>query len=95
MIQIGGGAQQSSFAKNTNVLLRVGIAYRGVETDSEYFVAHLSAEGAFGETEALDLGARLVGLAKARGAGVVINIRTPDRTLFHAALPGSAQHGHG
>ena len=26
----------------------------------------------------------------AQGLGVVINIRTPDRTLFHAALPGSA-----
>lgn len=32
----------------------------------------------------------MVAAARAIGAPVAINIRTPDRTLFHAALPGSA-----
>lgn len=41
----------------------------------------------FSEVEALALGQILVDLAK--GLALVINIRTPDRTLFHAALPGS------
>ena len=45
---------------------------------------------AFDEDIAYDVGTRLVRAAKARGAPVVIDIRTPDRTLFHAALPGSA-----
>ncbi|MBL9055648.1 MAG: heme-degrading domain-containing protein [Rhodobacteraceae bacterium] len=45
---------------------------------------------AFDEAAALDLGARLVALARAGALPVVIDIRTPDRTLFHAALPGSA-----
>jgi uncharacterized protein (UPF0303 family) len=44
----------------------------------------------FAETEALALGQILVDLAQAEGHPVVIDIRTPDRTLFHAALPGSA-----
>jgi uncharacterized protein (UPF0303 family) len=43
----------------------------------------------FTETTALELGMLLVRLARADGLPVVINIRTPDRTLFHAALPGS------
>lgn len=57
-------------------------------------VAALEAEYAqlqfprFGEAEALALGGVLVRLAE--GLPVVINIRTPDRVLFHAALPGSA-----
>jgi len=42
----------------------------------------------FAEAEALALGQKLVELAKA--APVVINIRSADRVLFHAALPGSA-----
>ncbi|MGV8954656.1 MAG: heme-degrading domain-containing protein [Cypionkella sp.] len=42
----------------------------------------------FAEAEALELGQIL--LLKAAGLPVVINIRTPGRTLFHAALPGSA-----
>lgn len=50
--------------------------------------AHLVLER-FGEAEALDLGARLVALGLAGGLPIVIDIRTPDRTLFHAALPGS------
>ena len=44
----------------------------------------------FDEDTALRLGTALVEQARAQAAPVVINIRTPDRTLFHAALPGSA-----
>ncbi len=44
----------------------------------------------FGEEQALDLGARLVALGREGLLPIVIDIRTPDRTLFHAALPGSA-----
>ena len=44
----------------------------------------------FAETDALALGVTLLRLAEAAALPVVINIRTPDRTLFHAALPGSA-----
>lgn len=42
----------------------------------------------FAEPEAWRLGSAIVALAK--DLPVVINIRTPDRTLFHAALPGSS-----
>lgn len=45
---------------------------------------------AFTEEVALNLGTILVSFARAENLPVVINIRTPDRTLFHAALPGSA-----
>ena len=57
-------------------------------------VADLSAEAAelvlpqFDENWAWQLGVVLVDLAQ--GLPVVINIRTADRTLFHASLPGSA-----
>ncbi|MDB5657706.1 MAG: hypothetical protein JWS10_321 [Cypionkella sp.] len=57
-------------------------------------VAALEAEYAtlifphFAETEAWALGQKLVDLAGT--APVVINIRSADRVLFHAALPGSA-----
>jgi uncharacterized protein (UPF0303 family) len=44
----------------------------------------------FDETTALRLGQVLVDLALADDLPVVIDIRTADRTLFHAALPGSA-----
>ena len=56
----------------------------------------LSAEEArlvlpkFDEVTALALGTLLLDLARAENLPVVINIRTADRTLFHAALPGSA-----
>ena len=59
-------------------------------------IAKLEAEAArlvfprFTEDTALRLGLTLVELAKAGRMPVVIDIRTPDRTLFHAALPGSA-----
>lgn len=44
----------------------------------------------FDETTALHLGQSILALASAMAAPVVINIRTADRTLFHAALPGSS-----
>ena len=43
----------------------------------------------FNEETAFDLGAALFGIARAKRAPVAINIRTPDRTLFHAAMPDS------
>ena len=57
-------------------------------------IADLVAEAAeldlpqFDEDTAWRLGLLLAGLAK--GLPVVIDIRTADRTLFHASLPGSA-----
>lgn len=59
-------------------------------------IAELEAEFAalelpqFDEGSALRLGQTLVDLALADGLPVVIDIRTADRTLFHAGLPGSA-----
>ena len=44
----------------------------------------------FDELVALEVGRRLVDLALSQKAPVVIDIRTPDRTLFHAALPGAS-----
>lgn len=44
----------------------------------------------FDEGTALRLGQILVDLALAEDLPVVIDIRTSDRTLFHAGLPGSA-----
>lgn len=44
----------------------------------------------FAEDTALALGLKLVELARAGDLPVVIDIRTADRCLFHAALPGSA-----
>jgi len=44
----------------------------------------------FDEATALRLGQILVELASIGKLPVVVNIRTADRTLFHAALPGSA-----
>jgi uncharacterized protein (UPF0303 family) len=44
----------------------------------------------FDEDTALRLGTILTTLARAENLPIVINIRTADRTLFHAALPGSA-----
>jgi uncharacterized protein (UPF0303 family) len=62
-------------------------------------IAELEAEAAglvlesFDEIAALRLGQALVELGLQKNLPVVIDIRTPDRTLFHAALPGSApQH---
>ncbi len=44
----------------------------------------------FTESDALHLGEVLVGFARAASLPVVIDIRAANRTLFHAALPGSA-----
>lgn len=44
----------------------------------------------FTEDTALALGLKLVELARAGNLPVVIDIRSPSRTFFHAALPGSA-----
>jgi uncharacterized protein (UPF0303 family) len=44
----------------------------------------------FDETIACRLGGILVNLAQIRNLPVVINIRSANRTFFHAALPGSA-----
>lgn len=44
----------------------------------------------FTEDTALALGLTLVELARSGNLPVVIDIRTADRCLFHAALPGSA-----
>lgn len=44
----------------------------------------------FDELVAFEVGRRLVDLALSEKAPVVIDIRTPDRTLFHAALPGAS-----
>jgi uncharacterized protein (UPF0303 family) len=44
----------------------------------------------FDETTALRLGQILVDLALAEDLPVVIDIRSNDRTFFHAGLPGSA-----
>ncbi|MFM2356603.1 MAG: hypothetical protein RLZZ528_2339 [Pseudomonadota bacterium] len=46
--------------------------------------------GAFDEVMALTLGQKLVELGLSRAHPIVIDIRTADRTLYHAALPGSA-----
>jgi uncharacterized protein (UPF0303 family) len=58
-------------------------------------IADLEAEAAtlilprFDEGTALDLGAALVAMARGGALPVVISIRTADRVLFHAALPGA------
>lgn len=44
----------------------------------------------FDEDTAWELGRTLVAIAQAEALPIVINIRTANRTLFHAAMPGSA-----
>ena len=44
----------------------------------------------FDETIACRLGAILLAMAEAEASPVVINIRSANRTFFHAALPGSS-----
>lgn len=43
----------------------------------------------FSEETAFDLGSALYGIARSKRAPVVVNIRTADRALFHAAMPGA------
>lgn len=57
------------------------------EIEAEFFGLTLLR---FDEAAALRLGQILVDLALAADLPVVIDIRTADRTLFHAGLPGSA-----
>lgn len=45
---------------------------------------------AFNEITAIEVGEHLMRAARAGDLPVVINIRTPDRMLFHVALPGSS-----
>lgn len=45
---------------------------------------------AFDEITAIEIGSRLTQAARADDLPVVINIRTADRVLYHAALPGSS-----
>lgn len=58
-------------------------------------IATLEAEAArlelavFTEETALSLGLALVEMARAAALPVVIDIRSANRTLFHAALPGA------
>lgn len=43
----------------------------------------------FGANDALTLGLTLLTMAREAGLPIAIDIRTPDQTLFHAALPGA------
>jgi uncharacterized protein (UPF0303 family) len=43
----------------------------------------------FTEETAFDLGSALFGIARGKRSPVVVNIRTSDRALFHAAMPGA------
>lgn len=43
----------------------------------------------FSEEIAFDFGSVIYGIARSKRAPVVVNIRTVDRALFHAAMPGA------
>jgi len=43
----------------------------------------------FTEETALRLGLTVVNMAKLEKLAIVVNIRTPDRCLFHCAMPGA------
>jgi uncharacterized protein (UPF0303 family) len=66
-----------------------------VELDREARVAILKKQEqqaqfqSFTEEIAFDLGSVVYGIARGKRAPVVINIRTSDRALFHAAMPGA------
>lgn len=49
----------------------------------------LSQFSGFSEEIAFDLGSTVYTVARVNRAPVVVDIRTPDRILFHAAMPGS------
>lgn len=57
------------------------------EIEAEFATLELAS---FDDRAALRLGQILVDLALAEDLPVVIDIRTANRTLFHAGLPGSA-----
>ncbi|CAN7525247.1 heme-degrading domain-containing protein [Rhizobium sp. LjRoot254] len=44
---------------------------------------------AFNEETAFDLGSAIYTIARSKRSPVVINIRTSERALFHAAMPGA------
>ncbi|WP_339858981.1 heme-degrading domain-containing protein [Thalassospira alkalitolerans] len=50
---------------------------------------HILVFDRFDEDTAWEIGSALVAVARAQKAPVVVNIRTSDRTLFHAALAGA------
>ncbi|MGV8939491.1 MAG: heme-degrading domain-containing protein [Allorhizobium sp.] len=64
-------------------------------TNAENLIDTIAAQetalvfSAFDENTAVTIGGQLVEAARRDAAPVVINIRTADRVLFHAALPGS------
>lgn len=66
-----------------------------VETDREARIAILKKQEqqgqfqVFSEEIAFDFGSVIYGIARAKRAPVVVNIRTSDRALFHAAMPGA------
>lgn len=66
-----------------------------VDKDREARVAILKKQEqqsqfqSFSEEIAFDLGSVVYGIARSKRAPVVINIRTSDRALFHAAMPGA------
>jgi uncharacterized protein (UPF0303 family) len=72
-----------------------GQAVSVVDKDREARVAILKKQEqqsqfqSFSEEIAFDLGSVVYGIARSKRAPVVINIRTSDRALFHAAMPGA------
>lgn len=51
---------------------------------------HLLVWTSFGANDALNLGLILLEMGRAAALPIAIDIRTPNQTLFHAALPGAA-----
>jgi uncharacterized protein (UPF0303 family) len=49
----------------------------------------LALFAAFNEETAFDLGSAIYTIARSKRSPVVINIRTSERALFHAAMPGA------
>ena len=43
----------------------------------------------FSEEIAFDFGSAIYSIARSKRAPVIVNIRTSDRALFHAAMPGA------
>lgn len=66
-----------------------------LEKDREARVAILKKQEqqgqfqSFSEEIAFDFGSAVYAIARAKRAPVVVNIRTSDRALFHAAMPGA------
>jgi uncharacterized protein (UPF0303 family) len=66
-----------------------------LEQDREARVAILAKQeqlaqfSSFSEEIAFDFGSVVYGIARSTRAAVIVNIRTSDRALFHAAMPGA------